>query len=342
MRYICILPQSLKIEKFMKYIDKTKYKNITTYEELKKIDYLDFVYIRENISPNMKKELYNKKIKHSLSFILLNKIQIKSFLHTFVKSKSKTLFNKYFLDQYNISIDNYSCLDKLNKKYGKNTLYIVKPIKSNSGVGNKVFRGTNEIINYIKLNEKTNFYKSRENGINQWVIQKYMENPFLLNGKKFHIRWNILLANNNIYMYESGTIYPAKIKYDNQNLDMAIHDSHYKASPNEHKCFPHDFFNESYTKKIYLDIYKFFKYMKNIDLFKMECYKEIEKCFCILGVDFMITDDYQVKCIEINDLPGFKDIDLCNKYFIKGLLNLTLYETSITRINTNDGFLLIK
>jgi hypothetical protein len=71
-------------------------------------------------------------------------------------------------------------------------------------------------------------------------------------------------------MYESGIIYPAKIKYDSQNLDMAIHDSHYKASPNEHKCFPHDFFNESYTKQIYIDIYNFLRSMKNIDLFKID------------------------------------------------------------------------
>ena len=321
MKYICIIPGSIDIKEFTKHIDPSEYKNVTNVEELKKVDYLEFTYERLHV-PEIDKILYKTKTKYSHSFILKNGIEIKSTLHTIVLKKSRTFFDKYYLPQYDISLSNLSPLKKLDK----NALYIVKPIKSNHGVGNKVFRGTDKIKEYLESHKGTFFYKSKKNGENQWVIQKYMENPLLLNGKKFNIRWNVLLANDKVYMYETGAVFPAQLKYDKNDMTMEIHDSHGESSPSEHKCFPNDFFNESYAKDIYKDIYSFLKGMKKMGLFDIECYKEAEKCFGILGIDFMITDKYELKCIEINNRPGFGSSFPFTPHLIEGLLDLTLYE----------------
>ena len=45
-------------------------------------------------------------------------------------------------------------------------------------------------------------------------------------------------------MYESAAVFPSAYKYDKNNLDMKIHDTHGESAPvNEHKSFPNDFFD---------------------------------------------------------------------------------------------------
>jgi hypothetical protein len=208
----------------------------------------------------------------------------------------------------------------------KDALYIVKPTKSFKGIGNKVFKGPNDIYEYILKNNKNKFHKSRDGKNNKWVVQKYMENPLLLNGKKFHMRWNVLLVKGKVYMYETAVIYPSAEKYDATNLDMKIHDTHSKSAPQEeHKCFPNDFFDKPYTKDIYKDVYDFLKEIKKMGLFEYDCYKETTACYGIIGIDFMITSDYKLKCIEMNNLPGLTS-KLFTPHFVEGLLDLTLYE----------------
>jgi hypothetical protein len=45
-----------------------------------------------------------------------------------------------------------------------------------------------------------------------------------------------------------------------------------------------------------------------------------------VGIDFMITDKYELKCIEINNLAGFGSSFPFTPYIVEGLLDLTLYE----------------
>ena len=322
MKYICILPTSVNSDEFLKHIDSKKYKNLTTVEELKKIDYLEFVYF-QLLNNEMKQILYKIKTKYSSNFLLKNPIQFKSELHHIVQKENPDFFDKYFLEQYDLSIDDASALKKLKK----DALYIVKPTKSFHGKGNKVFKGTKNIYEYISQNNKKKFHKSRDGKNNKWVIQKYMENPMLLNGKKFHIRWNVLLAKEKVYMYKTGAVFPSALKYDSTNLDMKIHDTHGKSSlPEEHKGFPNDFFDKSFTKDIYKDICNFIKEIKKMGLFDYECYKETEECYGIIGIDFMINSDYQLKCIEINNMPGYTSGFPFTPHLIEGLLDITLYE----------------
>jgi hypothetical protein len=324
MKYICIIPHSVDKEEFLKHIDQTKYKNITDVEALKKIDYLEFTYF-QLVDKNIKNELYKIQTNISHSFILKHPIQYKSDLHKLVLKKSVNFFSKYFLEQYDLSLDDMSNINKLDP----NSLYIIKPTKSFKGDGNKVFKGIKDIHDYLIKNNKNKYHKSRDGKNNKWVIQKYMENPLLLDGKKFHIRWNILLANNNIYMYESAAVFPSAYKYDKNNLDMKIHDTHGESAPvNKHKSFPNDFFDMEYTKSVYKQIYDFFKGMNEMKFFEYTCYEKVNKCFGILGIDFMIDDKYQVKCIEINNQPGYANGFKFTPHLIEGLLDITLYNKS--------------
>lgn len=320
MKYVCIIPHSVSVKKFMEHLNKNEYKNATTVAELNEINKLEFTYLQ--IAPKeIRNKIYQMQTKFSHSFILKNQIQFKSDLHKMVHEKNPKFFGKYFLQQYDISLDNMSALNNLQE----DSLYIIKPTKSFKGLGNKVFRGRNGIKKYIRHNEKKHFAKSREKGKNQWVIQKYMENPLLLNGKKFHIRWLVLLTNKKVYMYELGVAFPSAVKYDPNDLNMKVHDTHGEsAPPSEHKAFPNDFFDEPYTQKVFKDVYQFLKGMKDMRFFEYNCFEEAQDCFGIIGIDFMINSDYELKCIEINNRPGYTSSFNHAPCIVKGLLDLTL------------------
>lgn len=315
---VSIIPLSINVTEFMKHLDK-KYTNLTTEEELEKVKKIDFMYVRKG---SIITKLYNKKIKYANGYIPKYKFGIKSHLHNDVKRESQKFFSKFFLEQHDLSLKNLSILSRMDK----NKMYIVKPIKSNKGVGNKVFRGTKGIKEHLIKNKNKFFYKSRIDGYNQWVIQEYMENPLLINGKKFHVRWNVLLLNNKVYTYETGAVFFAKVKYDSENLDMAVHDTHGCAAPAENKTFPTDFYDMKHTKEIYKNIYAFIKGMKDLEMFKIKCYKGNINCFGMLGIDFMINSNYELKCIEINDSPGFSGSFKHTPFIIEGLLDLTVKE----------------
>ena len=321
MKYICVLPTSVVREEFLEHINPNEHKNLTTIDELKKVDQLEFVFI-ERVNGKMANILYKIPTKYSNTFLLKRHIQFKSELHRIIQEENPNFFDKYFLEQYDLSIDDVSSL----KKLAKDALYIVKPAKSFRGIGNQVFKGPNGIYEYILKNNKNKFNKSRDGKNNKWVIQKYIENPLLLNDKKFHMRWNVLLVKGKVYMYENSEVFPSALKYDATNLDMKIHNTQDIFTPHEeHKSFPNDFFDKSYTKDIYKNVYDFLKEIKKMGLFEYDCYEETKECYGIIGIDFMITSDYKLKCIEMNNRPALSSKFLTPHIF-EGLIDLTLYE----------------
>ena len=63
--------------------------------------------------------------------------------------------------------------------------------------------------------------------------------------------------------------------------------------------------------------------MRKIGLFDHKCYNG-RKGYQLFGADIMITDDYQVKCIEINHKPGFTGDLIRLPFLIKGIVDITL------------------
>ena len=60
-----------------------------------------------------------------------------------------------------------------------------------------------------------------------------------------------------------------------------------------------------------------------------KCYSESKNCYQYLGMDIMITDDYKVKCIELNMRPGTVGPSIFDTFW-SGLIDLTLLGKSKT------------
>lgn len=90
-------------------------------------------------------------------------------------------------------------------------MWVVKPAALNQGRGIEVFHRLRDIMEFIYTkNEKEAF----------WVVQKYVEKPFLYKTRKFDIRiWALVTADFRIYVYKDGYLRTSSTEYDLSTRD---------------------------------------------------------------------------------------------------------------------------
>ena len=98
-----------------------------------------------------------------------------------------------------IARGDYSREDMPSKHCARN-MWIVKPPNANQGQGIRVFSELSHIKRFVNGDKRG----GRKLG-NEWVVQKYLESPLLLWGRKFDIRVWVLVTNDfEILMYRQG------------------------------------------------------------------------------------------------------------------------------------------
>ena len=87
------------------------------------------------------------------------------------------------------------------------------------GRGIEIFKGYDEIISYIKENHS-------KNPGSKWVVQKYIENPLLLNRRKFDIRQWVLVSDWNpltVWAFNDSYVRFAASDYDKNHVEKSAH-----------------------------------------------------------------------------------------------------------------------
>lgn len=297
--------------------------------ELEKTKKLYWVFYSQNFKNNYKHlTKYLGSIPVNI-FSLVNypkqNIFNKDYLHKTIKKENPKIYNKYFLDLTKI-IDSST----VNEFMKKNKIVIVKPEPGYGGYGIRVFRNPNVVINYIykkQFNKNTKEY-FKNNPPRKWLIQKYMENPLLLNNKKFHLRVMVLVIRKNnktdSYLYSKFQPIIAIKDYQLNSLNKNIHNTHAKSLTKNKILKSYQYYDQIDNNKKDL-IKKQILYICEIlgKYIKFKCWKENKCCFRYIGYDFMVTNKYKVKIIEANKNPGFHGFF---SSFWKGMVDLTLYQ----------------
>ena len=273
---------------------------------------IDFVYIY-----NLNR--YDKRF-YSLKTLLKNvtikegrKITMKNLLFEELEKIKEA--DKYLIKNYNIDLTNINMV-MIKEIFKKHQVLIFKPVHGFKGYGIEIFENFDNFTNYInskKFKTSTDQILERKNSnLREWVLQEYIEDPLLINGKKFHIRGYYLGYKNEKYLYDQGRIYPALKKYKKGDYhDTKIHDTHNPGDEALVKYFPRDLkLNKNIKENIQKQIEHLFYLTGSIDDYYFRCFEENKECYQLFGFDIMITRDYQVKMIEVNKNPGLPSVKI--------------------------------
>ncbi|CAD8199428.1 unnamed protein product [Paramecium octaurelia] len=231
-----------------------------------------------------------------------------------------------FVDYYNKRQEEIKDMDRKSyvehrreKKPRPINLWIVKPGEfTNRGNGITVCQDLQE-INKI-LNEEQPDGRQRT-----YIVQQYIDNPFLYNKRKFDIRCYMLLTSQNGifkgYWYQEGYIRTSSKEFTTKCLNKYIHLTNDAVQSKDEDYGKFEFGNKiSFLEyQRYLDTYhpqsKFnffidiYPKMKNIALDLMKAsYGKIDperrsNSFELFGLDFMIDDNFKLWLIEANTNP---------------------------------------
>lgn len=221
-------------------------------------------------------------------------IKNKGLLYKSFEEKYPDKFKKYFPKQY--QLDNIKNASKYKYLFD-GSLWILKPVYGFAGENVKVTDNYDEYLKHIKNSDV-------------WVISEYIVNPLLTkSGKKFHLRILFILSifNNSVngYYMKKIPIFTAKDKFTLESFDDSIHNTHFTYS--EKDLYMDNYFAKTYgeDKELYVfqQITKLFYYVMQMVKNQVKCYTK--NCLETFGADIIITDDFRIKCIEINEKPGF-------------------------------------
>lgn len=244
----------------------------------------------------------------------------------------------------------------LARKDIKENIWIVKPEYLHSGKGIELFDNLEDIVNHIQ--------NVQEEGEGEWIIQKYIKNPLLIEGRKFDIRVNVLVTDNfEIFMNPFGFVRTIGHQYypyltGNSIDDKLIHITNHSVQKNSPL---YEEFEEANVMSLpQLQSYFDFKYGYNTlnierDLFpqwkeiirdtitsgKKEMIKGIgnRRCFEVFGFDFLIDDSFKTWMLEVNTNTGLEqDVEWANKVvrrMLEEMVQLTVDTVFNTKIIKN-------
>ncbi|CAD8093905.1 unnamed protein product [Paramecium primaurelia] len=284
-------------------------------------DYIPTTFVIECTNENLKSELFQ-----FISFYRQNCPQHK------LPELDKTI-KQYFFSYttlYDNKVNHYPTL------FGNENLWIFKPSNMNQGRGIHVVRSLQEVLDIqskyqggykeklleVKRNEQNEIINKvvylNTLVTEQFVIQKYIEKPLLINDRKFDIRAYILLTSNlQIYFYREGQLRLATEKFDTKvqsnyvhltnNAIQYTHPEYGKSEEGNQYSFDQaqNIFKKDFRKDILGKIktisYTAFQTVKH----KINKQKR-KNCFEIFGMDFIIDEQYTPWLIEVNTNPSLE------------------------------------
>jgi hypothetical protein len=217
------------------------------------------------------------------------------------------------------------------------SLYLLKASDLDIGTGislhHRIFsinKNDKESIEFITKGFTDRYYY-------KYLIQQYIMNPLLYNGRKFHIRVASLAYLNHVYIQPHPYIILSTHQYtsniDNYHAHITNTINSADSSVLLEEAFPQLF---PFLMEKIIDIIK--DVFKNINVFEIDetMFSPIKgipfKMFEIYGIDFIVDENYNLFLLEINTNPGLHDsgiykVDFEDSNFLTKCLEVVLLET---------------
>ncbi|CAD5119623.1 unnamed protein product [Dimorphilus gyrociliatus] len=279
---------------------------------------------------------------------LLNSLQSFDRVTTAVKKSRQSTIIKSYLDftPETFRVDDMKEREKFFQEYKEGDIWICKPTGTNQGKGIFLVRDLNEfratLVEYDEKKKEKKAYKPTTNRI----IQRYVANPLLLDGKKFDLRAYMLISSTSplLVLYAHGYVRLSLAQYDNDTTNLVAHltnqyiqkkDPAYK-DVKEDTVWSFDKLNDYVNrhvapgKEVENDWVKngMTKTIKSIMVHLIKCVQNRLAAkvgyFDLYGLDFMIDENLKVWFIEANVNPALATNCGVLKDVIPGVVDETL------------------
>ncbi|CAO3649359.1 unnamed protein product [Cunninghamella blakesleeana] len=233
--------------------------------------------------------------------------------------------------------------EKENAPYHR---FIIKPSLANKAAGIQVFDSLDQLRAIFETedsdsdnDEDDDYYDDDKEDVTQireWVIQRYIDRPLLVNQRKFHVRAYVLAVGNiQVYLYRDMLALFAMKDYTLNNLsDNLIHLTNTCIQQDQEQ------FDEASSVKLFWDLEQYginksdlddiFLKMQSIlkDVFdactsEMTTFQALPNAFELFGIDYLIDQDKNVYFLEANAFPDFKQTGGKLQHVIQELFEAT-------------------
>ena len=291
--------------------------NLFRYCEFNKIDLFSFYPLTIVLSSNQEYLQYQiegfKKCYNDIPNLINN-------------NENNNLLDKkyinYFLVNFSRKIGTSQNMKIPQTHYIGKNLWILKRTNLNRGRQMKVLSDLNKIIKEINLM----FSETKPNNL---ILQKYIEDPLLYQGRKFDIRIWVLFTyvakdfKYEVYVFKEGHLKACSDIFNIESDNLFIHLTNYSVQKH----------NKNFSKTEIGNEISFELFQQELDKqnsnknFKKDIFPEIIKiigitakavknkinamgrknCFEIFGYDFILDKNFQPFLLEINTNPGFEE-----------------------------------
>ncbi len=284
-----------------------------------------------------------------INILNVNSLAEKDKLYENCYNFNKSLTNKYFMETY--IYDKTKDINYYISLFKNNNPWYIKITNEYAGKGNFVISSFDQFVELINKIEKRKSNKTTQN----MIINKYQEKPLLFNKKKFHLRILYIVYINdqeNIksFLSKYGFIWTAKEDYNPDPAlydDVNIHDSHSSSTKTDY-LFPNDFEKEFGIKKTNLvneNILNILQFISKVQINNISKYSNSKNGYIIMGTDFIVDSDFNVKILEINNRTGLytkhkNTNDFISKYLYENIYNEIISDVfNLKKIKTNEKFI---
>lgn len=337
----------------------------TPLAQVKNLDSAELIWCRNNYKPLFNKITANQLLNHiPTEGCIVNKGKLYASLQNYANENidNQTVVNQFLQPSYRLYEPNErrAFLDQLPEVDTPENLWILKPATLSKGIGARVVWQFATLKKEIENNKGILLVEGH--GKQQYVAQKYIKNPLLLNNRKSEIRIYWLIASLDpllVLLYSEGTVrlntLPFKLDdFDNQLIHITNvyqqkkHPDYdpdtvlkWRYSELQQYLLQHGYTkNESYLADTFMpQCLQMIRTLVSANITKLRNHKYEGHHFGLYGADIIIDDQLTPWLTEVQKGPGLSHDEPVKRDVIPAMLSEALsimFEIHQRKINQQD------